>query len=239
MFSAKLRDVQPMLVIIFTILFIIIVFGPQIWIAHVMKKYSQPIEALPGNGGELATHLLNRFKLEDVCVEETEKNTDHYDPENKVIRLSPDHLSDKSLTAITIAAHEFGHALQDHTGYKPLRLRTRLAKIAVIAEKVASVILITFPIVAVVTKAPPVGIMMFVSGFTIMGLPVLLHLITLPVELDASFRRALPILIKGNYLPASAIPVARQILTAAALTYLAASLASLLNFYRWIAILRR
>jgi Zn-dependent membrane protease YugP len=80
---------------------------------------------------------------------------------------------------------------------------------------------------------------MFAAGLVIMGLPVLLHLITLPVEFDASFRRALPIIIEGNYLPESAIPIVRQILTAAALTYLAASLFSLLNFYRWIAILRR
>lgn len=228
-----------MTVIFFVILFILILFGPQIWIRHVMKKYARPVELLPGNGGQLARHLISRFELDNVTVQETEKNTDHYDPENKAIRLSPDHLADKSLTAITIAAHEFGHALQDKTRYKPLRLRTRLAKIARIAEKIASVILIAFPIVTVVTKTPPVGIVMFAAGLVIMGLPVLLHLITLPVEFDASFRRALPIIIEGNYLPESAIPIVRQILTAAALTYLAASLFSLLNFYRWIAILRR
>ena len=72
-----------------------------------------------------------------------------------------------------------------------------------------------------------------------MFLPILLHMITLPVEFDASFNRALPILEQGNYLPAAAMPMARRILMAAALTYVAASLASLLNFYRWLAILRR
>ncbi len=72
-----------------------------------------------------------------------------------------------------------------------------------------------------------------------MFIPVLFHLITLPVEWDASFNRALPILIAGKYIPEAAVPAARRILLAAALTYLSASLASVLNFYRWIAILRR
>ncbi|MCH8261803.1 MAG: zinc metallopeptidase [Proteobacteria bacterium] len=73
----------------------------------------------------------------------------------------------------------------------------------------------------------------------ILILPVLVHLITLPVEWDASFKRALPVLIAGKYIPESAIPIAKRILTAAALTYLAASLASILNFYRWLIFLRR
>ena len=77
------------------------------------------------------------------------------------------------------------------------------------------------------------------SMYNIKNKEVLFHLVTLPVELDASFRRALPILIHGNYIPESSIPIARKILTAAALTYLAASLASVLNFYRWLTFLRR
>ena len=76
-------------------------------------------------------------------------------------------------------------------------------------------------------------------GLAILLLPVLVNLVTLPVEWDASFKRALPVLIAGEYIPESAVPIAKQILTAAALTYLAASLASLLNFYRWVAFLRR
>ena len=226
-------------IILSAILLIALLFGPQIWITRVMKKYAQPIEALPGNGEELALHLISRFRLDNVTVAETPNNTDHYNPEDKTICLSPEHLEIKSLTGITIAAHEFGHALQDKTGYKPLRLRTQLAKISQVAEKIASIMLVSFPMVAALTKAHPLGIVMFAGGFMIMGLPVLLHLITLPVEFDASFRRALPILIEGNYLPQSAIPVVRRILTAAAFTYLAASLFSLLNFYRWIAILKR
>jgi hypothetical protein len=114
-----------------------------------------------------------------------------------------------------------------------------LASTAAIAEKIASFILISLPFTMMMVKLPAVSLIMLLAGITIMCLPILLHLFTLPVEFDASFNRALPILSEGNYLPESAMPMAKQILTAAALTYVSASLASLLNFYRWIAILRR
>ena len=228
-----------MLTAILIIVLLLIVFVPQFWVKHVIKKYNQEIEELPGTGGELAKHLINRFEMEGVAVEQTENGNDHYDPQAKMIRLSEDNLNGKSLTAITIATHEFGHALQDHTHYQPLIMRTKLATIAAIAEKIASFILISMPFAMVLAKLPAVGAIMLLAGITIMGLPIILHLFTLPVEFDASFNRALPILIEGEYLPESAIPIARKILRAAALTYVSASLASLLNFYRWFAILRR
>jgi len=101
------------------------------------------------------------------------------------------------------------------------------------------VILVSFPFITLLTKSHIAGITIFLTGLAIMLLPVVTRLITLPVEWDASFGRALPVLSAGKYLPESAMPVVKKILTAAALTYVAASLASLLNFYRWIAILRR
>jgi uncharacterized protein len=227
-----------MLPVLVILLLIIIVFLPQFWVQKVIKQYSQDIEELPGTGGELAEHLINRFELQDVSVEQTENGSDHYDPESKTIRLSESNHEGKSFTAITIAAHEFGHALQHHTNYKPLLLRTIFAKNAAIAEKIASFILISLPF-TVMMKVPAVSLTMLIAGLTIMCLPIILHIFTLPVEFDASFNRALPILSEGNYLPESAMPIAKQILTAAALTYVSASLASLLNFYRWLIILRR
>jgi len=115
----------------------------------------------------------------------------------------------------------------------------RLAKFTGYTEKIASFILVVFPFAAILTRMPLFSITLLLAGISIMLLPVMVHLITLPVEWDASFGKALPILIKGEYIPESAIPMAKKILMAAALTYLASSLASLLNFYRWIAILRR
>jgi Zn-dependent membrane protease YugP len=228
-----------MLVALALILLIIFIFGPQVWSKHVLKRYSTPIEELAGTGGQLASHLLNKLDMSVVKVEECEENADHYDPEKRKVRLGPDHYSGKSLTAIVVAAHEVGHAIQHKTNYRPFFLRWRLAKFTWYTEKIASFILVVFPFAAILTRMPLFSITLLLAGICIMLLPVLVHLITLPVEWDASFGKALPILIKGEYIPESAIPMARKILTAAALTYLAASLASLLNFYRWIAILRR
>ncbi|MCH8162694.1 MAG: zinc metallopeptidase, partial [Proteobacteria bacterium] len=180
-----------------------------------------------------------RLELSDVHVEEGEQNENYYDPENKLVKLSPENFNGKSLTAITVAAHEIGHAIQHKSGYKPLALRSRMARFSWAAEKIAAMMLVAFPFLTLLTRSPPVGIFTLACGLTILILPVLVHLITLPVEWDASFKRALPVLIAGKYIPESAIPIAKRILTAAALTYLAASLASILNFYRWLIFLRR
>ena len=220
------------------LLFIILLF-PQFWVQKVIKKYSEPIKTLPGTGGELAQHLVKRFKPDGVSIKKVENGNDHYNPETKTIALSESNYNEKSLAAVTIAAHEFGPALQHKTNYKPLLLRTNLAKFAAIAEKVASLILIASPFAFILAKIPAVGLIMLLAGFTIMCLPVILHIITLPVEFDASFNRALPILSEGEYLSSSTMPIAKKILTAAALTYVSASLSSLLNFYRWFLILRR
>jgi Zn-dependent membrane protease YugP len=228
-----------MLVALVLTLLLILIFGPQIWSKHVLKRYSTPIDEIPGTGGQLASHLLNKLDMSAVEVEECEENADHYDPEKKKVRLGPEHYSGKSLTAIVVAAHEVGHAIQHKTGYRPFFLRWRLAKFIGYTEKIASFILVVFPFAAILTRMPLFSITLLLAGISIMLLPVMVHLITLPVEWDASFGKALPILIKGEYIPESAIPMAKKILMAAALTYLAASLASLLNFYRWIAILRR
>ncbi len=221
------------------IVLLIVIFAPQIWTKYIFKRYSMELEQLPGSGGELAQHLIDKFQLEGVKVEETEGDGDHYDPENRAVRLSPDVYNAKSLTAIVIAAHEVGHAIQHHSAYRPLYLRWRMARIVALSEKIAAMMLVAFPFAAILTKLPVVGGLMLFCGIMILFLPVMFHLITLPVELDASFNRALPILEHGNYLPESAMPIARQILMAAAFTYLSASLASILNFYRWLVFLRR
>lgn len=228
-----------MLPALILLLILFAVFAPQLWVRYVMQKYGEDIEVMPGTGAELVRHLADRFNLKELQVEPTQLNNDHYDPDARTVRLSENHYEGKSLTAITIAAHEFGHALQHAHDYQPLAMRTKLARFSAVAQKIASVLLVSLPFTFLLVKVPLVNLAILGSGLTIMLLPILLHMITLPVEFDASFNRALPILEQGNYLPESAIPVARKILTAAALTYVAASLASLLNFYRWIAILRR
>ena len=186
----------------------------------------------------MARHLLDQLDLQHIKVERTEQG-DHYDPEAKAVRLTPDKFDGKSLTAITVAAHEVGHAIQDRAGYQPFTERTRLVRVAQGAEKLGGIVMMGIPIATALTQSPVAGVVVLAAGMATMGISTLMHLITLPVEWDASFRRALPILQQRNYLSPQDEQGARRILTAAALTYVAASLASLLNLWRWIAFLRR
>lgn len=225
-------------VLITILLVLALVFGPGFWVRRVMSRYSQPEDRYSGSGGELARYLLDRQGLEEVKVEETEQG-DHYDPVDKAVRLTPDKLNGRSLTAITVAAHEVGHALQHARGYAPFRLRSQMVKLTQPIQRVGAGILMAAPLIAILTRAPMVSVLMIVGGLLSLGAATLVHLITLPTELDASFQRALPLLVEEDVLIESDRPHAQRLLTAAALTYLAASLASLLNIARWWAILRR
>jgi len=219
-----------------------LVFGlavlPQMWVRRVIARHGAERGDFPGTGGEFARHILDEMRLTHVKVEETADLGDHYDPETKVVRLSPAHFNGRSLSAVVIAAHEAGHAMQDAAGYPPLQARTRLARQAIRMEKVAAVVMLAAPIVLVVAKAPHVLLIEVFVGVMIFGMSILLHAVTLPVEFDASFRRALPILQAGRYLKDEDLPAAREILKAAAFTYVAAAAMSLLDVMRWLRVLR-
>ncbi len=225
-------------VVLIIVLLVAVILGPSLWVQRVMRRYSQPDDRYPGTGGELVRHLLERLELDGVSVEETERG-DHYDPTDKTVRLSPDNFNGRSLTAVTVAAHEVGHALQDARGYAPFRWRSRLVALTGPAQRLGAGLLMAAPFVILLTRAPAAGLLFFLGGLLSLGSATLVHLVTLPTELDASFGRALPILEQGNYLKPEDRPHARRILKAAAFTYVAASLMSLLNVARWWAILRR
>jgi Zn-dependent membrane protease YugP len=220
------------------VLIVALVFGPGWWVRNVMSRYSSPENRYDGTGGELARYLLDQHDLQQVKVEETDTG-DHYDPAAKVIRLTPGNLNGRSLTAVTVAAHEVGHALQDASGFAPLRIRTQLVVLARPVERLGAGILMAAPFIGLLTRAPLVSLLMIAGGFMSLATTTLVHLLTLPTELDASFTRALPMLEKGEILKPVDLPHARRLLKAAALTYLSASLASLLNIARWWALLRR
>jgi len=220
------------------LILLIVVFGPGVWVKRVLAKYSRPTDRYPGTGGELARHLLDSLGLQQVKTEITDKG-DHYDPDEKAVRLTVDKYEGRSLTAITVAAHEVGHAHQDATGYQPLVWRTRLVKFLAPGERVGAAVLMLAPLVTLATRAPIAGLLMLLGGFLVLGLGAIVHFITLPMELDASFGRALPMLEKGGYLKSGDERHARRILRAAAFTYVAVSLMSLLNVSRWWIILRR
>ncbi len=221
------------------ILFVVVlILGPGIWVQRVLEKYSQPANRYAGTGASLARHLLDKHAMHAVGVEITESG-DHYDPIKKVVRLTKDKYDGRSLTAITVAAHEVGHAMQDQTGYSPLKWRTRLVRAMGGFEKIGAGVLLLSPFLGFLTRIPALGVMTFLAGMLTLGSSALVHLITLPTEFDASFNRALPMLDEHRILNSLDRPHARKLLTAAALTYVSASLMSVLNIARWLAILRR
>jgi len=128
--------------------------------------------------------------------------------------------------------------MQDATNYKPLRARTRLAKTAIVIERVGSIAMIAAPIFAALIRHPAGALIPMAAGFLILSMSIVVHLTTLPVEYDASFGRALPVLKAGRYIPDKDFPAARSILRAAAFTYVAAALMSLINIARWLRVLR-
>ena len=112
-------------IVLLILIVLALVFGPGLWVRQVMSKYSKPVDRYRGSGGQLARYLLDNLNLNDVQVEVTEQG-DHYDPESRTVRLSEKNFNDRSLTAVTIAAHEVGHAIQHHQNYPPLMWRSRL-----------------------------------------------------------------------------------------------------------------
>ncbi len=219
------------------VVIVALAFLPGMWIKGVLSRHATERADFPGTGGELARHLLDEMKLAHVKVEET-KLGDHYDPLEKAVRLSPDHMRKKSLSAIVVAAHEVGHAMQDATGYAPLKARTKLANQARKVEMLGSIIMLLSPVMLLLMKAPAAVLMELGLGMLVLSFGVLMHAVTLPVEFDASFRRALPVLKAGHYIADKDMSSARQILRAAAFTYVAAAAMSLLNVARWLRVLR-
>ncbi len=217
---------------------IAVIFGPSLWVKLVMRRYSSEKPEMPGTGGELAKHLIKRFSLKDVEVEITELG-DHYDPIEKKVRLSREHYESKSLTAVAIAAHEVGHAIQDHQGDRRLATRTKMVPIVNLLARWSVVIISLSPVIGIITRHPiPFSLLLFIglSGFIAR---MMIHAVTLPIEFDASFSKALPILREGDYVSQSNEKAVSHVLRAAALTYVSAALADILNLSRWIFILLR
>ena len=180
---------------------------------------------MPFTGKELGLKLLKENKLDNVLIEPI-KQVDHYNPLEKKVRISEEKLNKKSITSIAVVAHEIGHAIQDKENYKPLLLRQKLIEKTILFQRVGSFLLIIgLPSIFAITKSPFIT---FLAAILIMGClstNVVIHLITLPVEFDASFKRALPILQK--YVPNENMRQCRSVLRAAAFTYLAQSIVSI------------
>jgi uncharacterized protein len=201
--------------------------GIQFYLQRTYAKYSRMANSRGYTGEQVARSILDAYGLQNVRVEMVPGAlTDHYDPMAKAVRLSEPNFHSPSAAALAVAAHEVGHAIQDAKAYAWLRARASILPVANIGSNLGPIVFM-------------VGLFMGSAGGTFMTIGILLfaaaalfQLVTLPVEFDAS-NRALAILKKMNFLEPSEMNGARSVLTAAALTYVAAlatTVAWLLNY---------
>lgn len=219
--------------------FVLLLTGPSLWVRWVMYRYRMNLPGIPGTGAELVKHLAERFDIKDLVVEQTGNMQDHFDPSGPAIRLSPDNFNGKSLTAVAVAAHEIGHAIQWSRKETVFKLRTRYVPLAKRLQRIGIALVSLSPILGIITRHP-VGVAGPVLGGLVAAIAgAATYLIVLPEEWDASFNKALPMLLEGDYINAKQEPAVRRILKAAALTYAASALFSVLAVWRWLPLLLR
>jgi uncharacterized protein len=218
-------------------LLLALIFLPQFWVRRVIAANQTERPDLAGTGADLARHLLDSAQLRHVKVELTEMG-DHYDPTEEVVRLSLPHHDGRSVAALAVAAHEVSHALQHAQGDPLFAFRQKIAPAVIWIDRIAQIVLFSIPLLGALARSPVMVAAQIGLVVLLMGSRLALHLVTLPVELDASFRRALPILQAGRFIPPDDQRAARKVLRAAAFTYVAAALISLIDITRLIRVLR-
>ncbi len=203
---------------------LIFAFWAQAKVRSAFKKYSR-IRASSGlTGAQTARRILDRYGLQETEVQPTGGMlSDHYDPLKKVVRLSEENYSRPSLASMAVAAHEAGHAIQHAEGYAALRFRHALFKPVQFGSWLA------FPLFLIGFFVASPGLMD--AGIILFSLAVLFHLVTLPVEFDAS-RRAIRILSTEGYVLPEETKGAKKVLSAAAWTYVASATMALLQLMR-------
>ena len=212
----------------------------QIRVNSTFEKYSRTISRSGLTAADAARRLLDANGLYQVAVNRVPgKLTDHYDPRTKTLNLSEAVYSSGSSAAIGVACHEAGHAIQHAKEYAPLNLRMRIIPICNVGSQLAMPLFLVGLIFAYVSAyGSLIGEIFMLSGIACFSLATLFQLVTLPVEFDAS-KRALEGIENYHLLAEDEVPAARKVLSAAAMTYVAALAASLLSLLRLILIAQR
>ena len=196
------------------------------WVRSSYKKYSKQMSASGLTGAQTARMILDRSNLSSVRVEPVAGQlTDHYDPRTKTVRLSEGNFGQNSIAAVSVAAHEVGHAIQDATGYTPMKLRSGLFPIVNFAGQLWFPLFFLAFIMGVGTATGQLFIQLAAIAF--LGI-LAFHVVTLPVEINAS-TRAYGLLTRYGILSHSEAGGTKRVLTAAACTYIAAALTALLT----------
>jgi uncharacterized protein len=212
-----------------------LVFLPQVWVKNTVSRFSEVPTSRHLRGADVARSILNENGLNDVSLEMVEGQlSDHYDPSSRTVRLSPDIYHGSSVASVAIAAHECGHAIQHAKGYFPVVIRSSLAPVVGIGSSIGPWLLIlSFGLGVSSHIGGSFALTMAWLGVCLYGLAVLFHFVTLPVEIDAS-GRALKILNQNAYLNRDEMGGAKQVLTAAAFTYIATALYALMELLYWV-----
>lgn len=199
----------------------------QLKVKSTFARYSGVFSASGMTGAQAAERLLRSQGIHDVTIQRVGgKLTDHYDPRNKTLNLSESVYGSNSVAAVGVAAHECGHAIQHATGYAPLSIRSALVPIANFGSQASWFFIIAGLIFSFNQTLINIGIIMFAAA-------VLFQLVTLPVEFNAS-RRALQLLGSQGVLREDEVNKTRKVLSAAAMTYVAAAAAAILQLARLI-----
>jgi hypothetical protein len=206
----------------------------------VKSKFSQyaKVRTIRGlTGAEVARKILDTNGLRNVSVEEISGFlSDHYDPGSRVLRLSPDVFRTPSISAVGVAAHEAGHALQHATGYAPLQFRSAMVPAVQIGSSLGPLIIIAGIFLEGMFRMSGLGMAIAWLGIGLYGLTTLFALVTLPVELDAS-SRAKQLLYQYNIVDKGELDGVTSVLNAAAWTYVVAAIGALLQLAYWIFVL--
>jgi uncharacterized protein len=199
------------------------------------RKYNKIRSSLGMTGAEVAQAILDRMNIQDVRVERVAGElSDHYDPSAKAVRLSDVVYGSDSLAAAAVAAHECGHVLQDVQGYKFMNVRSAIFPATQLGSNLAPfIMMIGMLLLAVAGK---IGSIVLMVGIVLFAAVVLFHLVTLPVEFDAS-RRALKLIDELGILQGEENRGARKVLNAAAFTYVAAALVAAMQLLQYVLIL--
>ena len=200
----------------FLVIFFLLSFIPVLWVNYVFKKNDTILPNMPFNAYEFGEEIIKELKLRNVSIEKTLIG-DHYDLVEKKVKVHEDRFKRKSLTSISIICHEIGHAIQHAQNYSPLISRTKLVENTQWINKLSmAIIYIGFPLIFATGS---LSLIKFCASIILLStlIGVIIHLITLEVELDASFNRALPIIKKK--IPEVYHNSCRSVLRAAAFTY--------------------
>jgi uncharacterized protein len=201
----------------------------QFHIKGTYAKYAQVESSMGMTGAEVAETILREMGIHNVAVEPTPGElTDHYDPTAKAVRLSEVVYGSRSLAAAAVAAHECGHVLQDVRGYKPMNMRAALVPVANLGSNISPWLITAGFILATMGAMGGLSTIFINIGIVLFSGVVLFHIVTLPVEFDAS-SRALRLINELGILQGDENRAAKKVLNAAALTYVATTLYAVLQ----------